>query len=195
MEAYASPPWGEILDYAETREYLAHMHEHEDGFVKTFSQGPDEPPYLYVHGINYKDDVDALIDEELTGGDAYYTARNRDQIASALEGCGSVTYISNVHAAKDVEIPDYKKPRLKVFPRLIDALFTENQSDTIVLYTHRETSIFRTAMELDSDKFQVRSVAYDIATKPSTPQNENHRVDYLELVIIKRAPHDSAASH
>ena len=187
VDAYALAPWGENLDYDETRKYLEHIHEHEGGFVKTYRQNPNELPYLYVHGFNYKNDIDALIGDEFSGSGAYYTAQDPSIIASALAECGNVSYISSIHAAKDVQIPDEMKPRLQVFPELIESIFAENQSDSIVFYTHRDTAVFKAVSSLDANSFKVKIVSYEMGAKLSAKYNNNHTIDRLELVVIKRA--------
>jgi hypothetical protein len=185
IDAYAAAPWGEVLTYEEIEEFLTHLHQHQDSFIKEFRQSPDEHPYLYVHGINYKDDVKSLIDKEFTGKEAYWRAADKTTIEEALKDCGNVSYIKNVHADKSVGIDADKKPRLQVLPEVIKELFDENQSDSIVLFTHRDTGVFRAAFELDKEKYDVKSVHYEVRGGP-TNLNGNHQIDYLTLLVITK---------
>jgi hypothetical protein len=182
MEAYAEAPWGERLEYGETAEYLQKLHEHPDGYVMRFAE-PGENPYLYIHTVDYHDDVAGFVSDEFVDSD-FYIASEPDKISAALADCSSLTYISNVHADRQAPVSDEHKPRLKIFPDVLNVLFDENGSDAIVYYTHRNSGVFRATMSFDPGYFDVQSIDYDV-TNQLDGITELCEIDYLQLIIVK----------
>lgn len=183
VEAFSSHPWGEIIDVREAHEFLANLHERERSFFMEFAEA-EGSPYLYIQGINYKDDLPALIEHEFTGDEAIYRASDEQVIQDAFKDCGNVTYIANIFADKKVAVSEEAKPRLKVFGQVVDRLFSENNSDTIALLTHRNTAVYTQVEELDPEKYSVQITSYDVDRKPEH-LNENHAIDQLEVVLIR----------
>jgi hypothetical protein len=185
LEAYSHAPWGEVQSYDEVEDFLQEIRVHKDGFAREFRQSPSEPPYLYIHGINYQNHMNALIEHEFTGEQAFWRARDKALIEDALNKYGSALYIKNIHADKTVPIDASNKPRLKVLPGLIDELLTGSGSEAVVLFTNHATAVYRTITELSSSQFQVESIDYG-ADCTQARFNQNHNIDYLTLFTIGR---------
>lgn len=186
IEAYSHAPWGEELGFEETSEFLHSFRESPGGFVRLYRESPETEPYLYVHGINYGADNKSLIENEFTGGNAYYRTDDIEKITQALTGLGLLTYIANIHADKSVVIPDKLKPRLKILPSLLNEIFLSNGSDSIVLFTHEDTSVHRSVMLLDMADVEINRVPYGVAESPDVSFNSGHSVEELVLFILKR---------
>ena len=73
-----------------------------------------------------------------------------------------------------------------MLPEVIEELFSENDSDSIVLFTHRNTGVFRAVSELDTKKYNVKVVHYEVTDEVPTKLNENHQIDYLTLLIVTK---------
>lgn len=185
IEAYSLAPWGEDQSYSDTEIYFSKLHSHPDSFFMEFRDSPDNPPYLYVHGLNYKSNAEAMIENEFVGKHAYWRALDGSAIVNALQDYKHVSYINNIHADKSVKISSDKKPRLKVLPEILQSLFSQNGSDTIVLFTHRTTGLYRAVNELDKKLYNVQSIKYK-AECVMTKFNSHHKIDHLSLLVITK---------
>ncbi len=185
IEAYRHAPWGEDQKYDAAKGFLIKARSNPDGFVMEFRQAPDSEPYLYVHGVNYRDNIVALIENEFTGEHALWRTADKPVIEKALSDCASASYICNIHADKTVEIGPEYKPRLKVLPEIIEELFSTNHSSAVVLFTHRNTGVAAAVTQLAADLYAVKSVNYT-AECNHAELNNSHAVDYLTLFIITK---------
>lgn len=185
MTAYSVAPWGEDQDYNHVKSYLSAIYANPSASVKVFQESPKDPPYLYCYSINYNDNIQAMIEKEFLGEHAYWRTLETAKINNALRNCKNVTYISNIHADKNISISASKKPRLKVFPKIIEKLFFENLSDSIVLMTHRTTGVYQAVMALDKYSYHITFVDYH-AKCTMTKFNASHKIDYLSLVVITK---------
>ena len=187
IQAYRSAPWGEESNIQDASEFLGLFREHPGGFVRQYRDAPENEPYLYIHGIDYRDDIEGLIQNEFTGENAYYHTNEYEKIARAMTGKEHLTYIGNIHADKSVEIADEFKPRLKILPELILELLGVNQSDAVVLYTHRNTGVYRAIQNLQLPDMKARITPYSVDETSGVGFNRHHAVDALELITIQKA--------
>jgi len=190
VDAFKEKPWGEVLDYASTYDFLSSFYDDSDGFVAHCRANPESRPYLYVHTYNYHDDFASLADGEFTGINAHYRAKDEELITGILQNCGSITYLASAHADRKVKIPIELKPRLKVFPGMIEKIFEVNGSDSIVGYTHDNTGMPTPVLDAVN---ALKTIGYDVQTEPYDIEpktegiNDNHIIDKLTLFTISRA--------
>jgi hypothetical protein len=184
-EAYAAAPWGEVQDLGSVREYLNKIRNNPNGFVMEFKNSPSDLPYLYVHGINYGNDVQGLIEKDFIGERAYWRTREKAKMQKFLGDLKSATYISNIHADKTAPVNHDKKPRLKVLENVLTDLFNKYGSDAVVLFTHHSTGVNKALGKLDKTKFTLESVDYQATC--DTEFNDNFQIDHLTAYIIRRS--------
>jgi hypothetical protein len=185
IEAYSMRPWGERLAEKEVEEYLKSFRSDKRGLVYTYRETVDAPTYLYVHTMHYGRDVEELMEDDFTGEHSFYQAVNGAAISDKFHNAGDIAYISNITADKSVDIPDEFKPRLKVMPDIIASVFTDTGAQTIVMYTHRTTAVYRTALELPKQDYDVEVFSYEIVPKEGG-FNENRDIDHLEVILVRK---------
>lgn len=187
IEAYALAPWGEEQTYADADTFVQKIHSDSKAFTAVYTSKTSGLPYLYIHGIDYDNDIESMVQEEFVGPKAYWRVAQKDsqRISQLLHKLNSAVYINNIHADKAVTIKQDEKPRLKIIPELIDRLFEVYNREAIVLFTNHNTGVYRALQHLGSDLYQLTQQDYQASCAKVT-FNNNHSIDYLTLVVIKK---------
>ena len=184
IEAYSMYPWGELLTKEGDEKYLRSFRSDTRGLVYAYQESKESQPYLYVHVKHYGRSIKELLEDDFTGQDSFYQAKDGAVLIEKFVEAGDIAYISNITADKSVSIPAGLKPRLKVMDDIISSVFTDTGAETIVMYTHRATAVHKATLALPGEDYVVELVPYEIISKRGN-FNKNRSVDYLELILIR----------
>jgi len=176
IHGYGEAPWLETHQTEDAKKYLSRFRAAGSAALGV-RETPDSEPYLYVNFTSYND-AHELVTDEFAGDEAFYIAKNPEEISAALEDRGTVCFISNIHADKDVAIDPEHKPRLKALPSILDECFAATGADCIALLTHRDTGVYRHTQPEKLPSYRVEEIPYSIE-----PVQHND-IDELILFVV-----------
>lgn len=178
-------PWGEQLTKEYDEKFLRSFRFDKRGLVYAYQETLDSQPYLYVHTMHYGHSIEELLEDDFTGENSFYRAKDSAVLRNKFHEAGDIAYISNITADKSVKIPVELKPRLKVMPDIIVSIFADTGAQTIVLYTHRATAVHTAVLALSEEVYAVDVMPYEIIPKDGD-SNKNGDIDYLEVILIRK---------